>query len=145
MPSSRNAIGNTVTLDESFSRESTRRRHRELLSYRSERSVAGAVLEDEVFVATSATIFHGARLGQGAEVRALPVLQEKRDRASEQYHVLHLESTTNVSQSAGGRSSVHALAARDAGRCRNIIGKQGSMRPEWSFQILPWGQRDTAT
>ena len=31
--------------------------------------VAGAVLEDEVFVATSAAIFHGARLGQGAEVR----------------------------------------------------------------------------
>jgi carbonic anhydrase/acetyltransferase-like protein (isoleucine patch superfamily) len=31
--------------------------------------VAGAVLEDEVFVATGAAIFHGARLGQGAEVR----------------------------------------------------------------------------
>lgn len=31
--------------------------------------VAGAVLEDEVFVATSAAIFHGARLGHGVEVR----------------------------------------------------------------------------
>src|SRR5580698_18801 len=31
--------------------------------------VVGAVLEDEVFVATSVAIFHGARLGQGSEVR----------------------------------------------------------------------------
>jgi carbonic anhydrase/acetyltransferase-like protein (isoleucine patch superfamily) len=31
--------------------------------------VAGAVLEDQVFVATGAAIFHGAHLGQGAEVR----------------------------------------------------------------------------
>ena len=31
--------------------------------------VAGAVLEDQVFVETGAAIFHGAHLGQGAEVR----------------------------------------------------------------------------
>jgi carbonic anhydrase/acetyltransferase-like protein (isoleucine patch superfamily) len=31
--------------------------------------VTGAVLEDQVFVATGAAIFHGARLGRGAEVR----------------------------------------------------------------------------
>lgn len=31
--------------------------------------VAGAVLEAQVFVATSAAIFHGAHLGQGAEIR----------------------------------------------------------------------------
>lgn len=31
--------------------------------------VVGAVLEDEVFVATAVAIFHGARLGRGAEVR----------------------------------------------------------------------------
>ncbi|MFI4986781.1 MAG: gamma carbonic anhydrase family protein [Alphaproteobacteria bacterium] len=31
--------------------------------------VTGAVLEDEVFVATGAAIFHGAHLGRGAEVR----------------------------------------------------------------------------
>lgn len=31
--------------------------------------VVGATLEQEVFVATSAAIFHGARLGRGAEVR----------------------------------------------------------------------------
>ena len=31
--------------------------------------VTGAVLEDEVFVATSAAVFHGAVLGQGSEVR----------------------------------------------------------------------------
>jgi carbonic anhydrase/acetyltransferase-like protein (isoleucine patch superfamily) len=31
--------------------------------------VVGAALEDEVFVATAAAIFHGARLGRGAEVR----------------------------------------------------------------------------
>lgn len=31
--------------------------------------VTGAVLEDQVFVATGAAIFHGAHLGQGAEVR----------------------------------------------------------------------------
>jgi len=31
--------------------------------------VTGATLEDEVFVATSAQVFHGARLGRGAEVR----------------------------------------------------------------------------
>jgi carbonic anhydrase/acetyltransferase-like protein (isoleucine patch superfamily) len=31
--------------------------------------VVGATLEDEVFVATAAAIFHGARLGRGAEVR----------------------------------------------------------------------------
>jgi carbonic anhydrase/acetyltransferase-like protein (isoleucine patch superfamily) len=31
--------------------------------------VTGAVLEDEVFVATAAAVFHGARLGRGSEVR----------------------------------------------------------------------------
>jgi carbonic anhydrase/acetyltransferase-like protein (isoleucine patch superfamily) len=31
--------------------------------------LVGCVLEDEVFVATGAAIFHGARLGRGAEVR----------------------------------------------------------------------------
>lgn len=31
--------------------------------------VTGAVLEDQVFVATGAAIFHGAHLGRGAEVR----------------------------------------------------------------------------
>jgi carbonic anhydrase/acetyltransferase-like protein (isoleucine patch superfamily) len=31
--------------------------------------VVGAMLEEEVFVATGASIFHGARLGRGAEVR----------------------------------------------------------------------------
>ena len=31
--------------------------------------LTGAVLEDEVFVATGAAIFHGAHLGRGAEVR----------------------------------------------------------------------------
>jgi carbonic anhydrase/acetyltransferase-like protein (isoleucine patch superfamily) len=31
--------------------------------------VAGAVLDDQVFVATGAAIFHGAHIGQGAEVR----------------------------------------------------------------------------
>ena len=31
--------------------------------------VVGAVLEDEVFIATGASVFHGARLGRGAEVR----------------------------------------------------------------------------
>jgi carbonic anhydrase/acetyltransferase-like protein (isoleucine patch superfamily) len=31
--------------------------------------VVGATLEDEVFVATGAAIFHGAELGRGAEVR----------------------------------------------------------------------------
>ena len=31
--------------------------------------VTGAALEDEVFIATSAAIFHGARLGRGSEVR----------------------------------------------------------------------------
>jgi carbonic anhydrase/acetyltransferase-like protein (isoleucine patch superfamily) len=31
--------------------------------------VAGAVIEDEVFVATGASIFHGAKIGTGAEVR----------------------------------------------------------------------------
>ncbi len=31
--------------------------------------VTGATLEDEVFVATAAAIFHGARVGRGAEVR----------------------------------------------------------------------------
>lgn len=31
--------------------------------------VVGATLEDEVFVATGASIFHGARIGRGAEVR----------------------------------------------------------------------------
>jgi carbonic anhydrase/acetyltransferase-like protein (isoleucine patch superfamily) len=31
--------------------------------------VVGALLEDEVFVATGAAVFHGARLGRGAEVR----------------------------------------------------------------------------
>jgi carbonic anhydrase/acetyltransferase-like protein (isoleucine patch superfamily) len=32
--------------------------------------VVGAVIEDEVFIATGASIFHGARLRRGAEVRA---------------------------------------------------------------------------
>lgn len=31
--------------------------------------VVGCVVEDEVFIATGAAIFHGARLGRGAEVR----------------------------------------------------------------------------
>jgi carbonic anhydrase/acetyltransferase-like protein (isoleucine patch superfamily) len=31
--------------------------------------VTGAVLEDEVFVATAASVFHGAHLGRGSEVR----------------------------------------------------------------------------
>jgi len=31
--------------------------------------VAGATLEDQVFVATGAAVFHGAHLGKGAEVR----------------------------------------------------------------------------
>lgn len=31
--------------------------------------VTGAVLEDQVFIATSAAIFHGAHLGRGSEVR----------------------------------------------------------------------------
>lgn len=31
--------------------------------------VTGATLEDEVFIATGAAIFHGAQLGRGAEVR----------------------------------------------------------------------------
>jgi carbonic anhydrase/acetyltransferase-like protein (isoleucine patch superfamily) len=31
--------------------------------------VVGATIEDEVFVATGAAIFHGARIGRGAEVR----------------------------------------------------------------------------
>ena len=31
--------------------------------------VTGAQLEDEVFIATSAAIFHGAHLGRGSEVR----------------------------------------------------------------------------
>jgi carbonic anhydrase/acetyltransferase-like protein (isoleucine patch superfamily) len=31
--------------------------------------VAGAVVEDEVFLATGVSIFHGARLGKGSEVR----------------------------------------------------------------------------
>jgi carbonic anhydrase/acetyltransferase-like protein (isoleucine patch superfamily) len=31
--------------------------------------VTGALLDDEVFVATAAAVFHGARLGRGAEVR----------------------------------------------------------------------------
>lgn len=31
--------------------------------------VTGAVLEDQVFVATGAAVFHGAHIGQGAEVR----------------------------------------------------------------------------
>jgi carbonic anhydrase/acetyltransferase-like protein (isoleucine patch superfamily) len=31
--------------------------------------VVGAAVEDEVFIATAAAVFHGARLGRGAEVR----------------------------------------------------------------------------
>lgn len=36
--------------------------------------VVGATLEDDVFVATAAAIFHGARLGRGAEVRVHAVV-----------------------------------------------------------------------
>jgi carbonic anhydrase/acetyltransferase-like protein (isoleucine patch superfamily) len=36
--------------------------------------VTGAVLEDQVFVATSAAIFHGARIGRGSEVRVHAVV-----------------------------------------------------------------------
>jgi carbonic anhydrase/acetyltransferase-like protein (isoleucine patch superfamily) len=36
--------------------------------------VTGAVLEDQVFVATGAAIFHGARLGRGSEVRVHAVV-----------------------------------------------------------------------
>src|SRR5512145_2937592 len=32
-------------------------------------SVVGCVVEDEVFIATGAAVFHGARLGRGSEVR----------------------------------------------------------------------------
>ncbi len=31
--------------------------------------VVGAVIEDEVFIATGASVFHGARIGRGSEVR----------------------------------------------------------------------------
>jgi carbonic anhydrase/acetyltransferase-like protein (isoleucine patch superfamily) len=36
--------------------------------------VTGAVVEDQVFVATGAAIFHGARLGRGSEVRVNAVV-----------------------------------------------------------------------
>jgi len=36
--------------------------------------ITGAVLEDEVFVATGAAVFHGAHLGRGAEVRVHAVV-----------------------------------------------------------------------
>lgn len=36
--------------------------------------VTGAVLEDQVFVATGAAIFHGTRLGRGSEVRVHAVV-----------------------------------------------------------------------
>lgn len=36
--------------------------------------VTGAVLEDQVFIATSAAIFHGAQLGRGVEVRVHAVV-----------------------------------------------------------------------
>lgn len=36
--------------------------------------VVGAVLEDEVFVATGAAVFHGARLGRGCEIRVHAVV-----------------------------------------------------------------------
>lgn len=39
--------------------------------------VTGAVIEDEVFVATGASIFHGAKLGRGSEVRINAVVHIK--------------------------------------------------------------------
>jgi carbonic anhydrase/acetyltransferase-like protein (isoleucine patch superfamily) len=36
--------------------------------------VTGPVLKDQVFVATGAAIFHGARLGRGSEVRVHAVV-----------------------------------------------------------------------
>jgi carbonic anhydrase/acetyltransferase-like protein (isoleucine patch superfamily) len=36
--------------------------------------VVGALIEDEVFIATGAAVFHGARLGRGAEVRVHAVV-----------------------------------------------------------------------
>lgn len=37
--------------------------------------VAGATVEDQVFIATGAAVFHGAHLGRGAEVRIHAVVQ----------------------------------------------------------------------
>ncbi|HEX7776242.1 MAG TPA: gamma carbonic anhydrase family protein [Parvibaculum sp.] len=37
--------------------------------------VTGATIEDQVFVATGAAVFHGARLGRGSEVRINGVVQ----------------------------------------------------------------------
>jgi carbonic anhydrase/acetyltransferase-like protein (isoleucine patch superfamily) len=39
--------------------------------------VVGCTIKDEVFIATGATIFHGARLGKGCEVRANAVVHIK--------------------------------------------------------------------
>jgi len=39
--------------------------------------VVGCVVEDEVFIATGAAIFHGARLGKGSEVRINAVVHLK--------------------------------------------------------------------
>lgn len=39
--------------------------------------VTGATIEDEVFIATGAAIFHGARIGRGAEVRVHGVVHLK--------------------------------------------------------------------
>jgi carbonic anhydrase/acetyltransferase-like protein (isoleucine patch superfamily) len=39
--------------------------------------VTGAAIEDEVFVATGASVFHGARIGRGAEVRINAVVHIK--------------------------------------------------------------------
>jgi carbonic anhydrase/acetyltransferase-like protein (isoleucine patch superfamily) len=39
--------------------------------------VTGAVIEDEVFVATGASVFHGAMIGKGSEVRVNAVVHLK--------------------------------------------------------------------
>jgi carbonic anhydrase/acetyltransferase-like protein (isoleucine patch superfamily) len=41
--------------------------------------VAGCTVEDEVFIATGAAIFHGSRLGKGSEVRINGVVHIKSD------------------------------------------------------------------
>lgn len=44
--------------------------------------VVGALVEDEVFIATGAAVFHGARLGRGSEVRVNAVVHLKTELAA---------------------------------------------------------------
>jgi carbonic anhydrase/acetyltransferase-like protein (isoleucine patch superfamily) len=41
--------------------------------------VVGATIEEEVFIATGAAVFHGSRLGRGAEVRVHAIVHLKTD------------------------------------------------------------------